>query len=754
MAITTKTVAVIVVLLLVTGFTAGWFLKTPAPEVAPQPEVVFGALLSLTGSASIIGESSEAALELAVEDVNEYLSCIGSETSIKLIVEDTGTDPAVALEKLKSFKEKGVRVVIGPQTSAEVEAVKAYADKNGILLVSQSSTAPSLAIPGDNIFRFVPDDTHQAEAIARLMWEDRVRAVIPLWRGDVWGDDLSEATKGSFEELGGTVIDGVRYSPTTEDFSVELESLSSKVSQAIAQYGDVNSVGVHLMVFEEVVPIFIQAQNDTVLSSVKWYGSDGTAMDKELVNNARAAQFAVRTGFPNSLYGEEEETEKDERVKRQIQEKIGRTPDAYAVAAYDALWVVTQAYIATGGTNDPNALKKALTQTAESYFGATGWISLNEAGDREFFDYDFWAVREDNGAFLWERVARYQVDPGESGKLIYERKSSLVPALRVLVVHSYHEGWEWDQYIQKGIVEGLSRNGYILDRDYEMEEFYMDTKVTYTTPEQIEQRAEIALDLIAEFEPNIVFVNDDNALKYVAVGYTLKHPDKKLPFVFSGVNVDPTIYDPIKSLEMPGAPITGALERFSYYECFSLGKRIFSNASKIALLADSSPSSTFVVEAFKERYLEKIVDSPLQVIGPIQVETFNEWKAKVAEYQTKADFIGILTYHQLRAENGEVVSAPEVVNWTIHNSKLPELGVLTFHAEDGFLAAAGVSGYKTGIYVGVIGGEILGGSNPATIPIIDPKVVDIAFNLERAEMLGVKIPATELAEATEVFHSI
>jgi ABC-type uncharacterized transport system substrate-binding protein len=174
----------------------------------------------------------------------------------------------------------------------------------------------------------------------------------------------------------------------------------------------------------------------------------------------------------------------------------------------------------------------------------------------------------------------------------------------------------------------------------------------------------------------------------------------------------------------------------------------------IVLLADSSPSSTFVVEAFKERYLEKIVDSPLQVIGPIQVETFKEWKAKVAEYQTKADFIGILTYHQLRAENGEVVSAPEVAKWTVHNNKLPELGLIPTYAEDGFLAAAGVSYYKTGVYVGVIGGEILEGSNPATIPIVNPKVVDIAFNLERAEMLGIEIPAAELAEATEVFHSI
>jgi branched-chain amino acid transport system substrate-binding protein len=211
MALTTKTIAVIAVLLLVVGFAAGWFLRTPAPEVAPQPEVVFGALLALTGSGSSMGESSEAALELAVEDVNEYLLSIGSKTRIRVIVEDTKTDPAVALEKLQSLAGKGVRVVIGPVCSAEVETVKAYADENGILLVSPSSVAPSLAISGDNVFRLCPDATHQAEAVARLMWEDGVRVVIPLWRGDVWGADLAKATKDRFEELGGTVVDGIRY---------------------------------------------------------------------------------------------------------------------------------------------------------------------------------------------------------------------------------------------------------------------------------------------------------------------------------------------------------------------------------------------------------------------------------------------------------------------------------------------------------------------------------------------------------------
>ena len=100
------------------------------------------------------------------------------------------------------------------------------------------------------------------------------------------------------------------------------------------------------------------------------------------------------------------------------------------------------------------------------------------------------------------------------------------------------------------------------------------------------------------------------------------------------------------------------------------------------------------------------------------------------------------------------VPAPVVADWTIRNNILPEIGFVATDAEEGLLAAVGVSYYKTGIYAGVIGGEILGGASPATIAIIDPKVTDVSFNLERAEMLEIRIPATELADATAVFLSV
>ena len=185
------------------------------------------------------------------------------------------------------------------QQAAAVQGVKDYADKNGILLISPSSTAPSLAIAGDNLFRFVPDDRHQAQAISKLMWNDGIRVVVPFWRTDVYGNDLVKATKQSIQGLGGRVADGVGYIPNTGDFAAslnrinfivwdqDLKALDSKINQAISQYGK-DKIGVYFVGFDEIAPIFIQAQNHPTLSKVRWYGSDGSALNNKLIRNTDA----------------------------------------------------------------------------------------------------------------------------------------------------------------------------------------------------------------------------------------------------------------------------------------------------------------------------------------------------------------------------------------------------------------------------------------------------------------------------------
>jgi branched-chain amino acid transport system substrate-binding protein len=430
----TQYLQVLVAAILIGGILSYGFLTSLATEstryivpVEGQNPILIGALLPLTGTSSSTGEEAEASLRLAVEDVNNQFAKTGLSTRVGLIIEDTKTDPAVALEKLKDLASKGIRLVIGPSTSAAVAAVKEYADENDILIVSSSSTAPSLAIPNDNVIRFVPDDTHQAEILAKQMWDEGKRVVIPIWRTDVFGNNLQSALKESFESLGGKMLDGVGYDPPVGNFAAslhrinfivweqELRSLTSKVNDAVKQYG-ADKVGVYIVAYDEIVPILIQANRHQELQSVSWYGSDGSAQLEGLIKNVEAAEFAVKTNFLNPIYGLDA-TDSFNKLETRIVEEIGRVPTSYAQVTYDEFWVaaLTLKDVSALQQDDIGSLREAFINTANSYVGVTGRTELNDAGDRKYGSYDFWAVRpvyedlKNKASFEWTNVAAYPI---------------------------------------------------------------------------------------------------------------------------------------------------------------------------------------------------------------------------------------------------------------------------------------------------------------------------------------------------------
>ncbi len=335
--------------------------------------------------------------------------------------------------------------------------------------------------------------------------------------------------------------------------------------------------------------------------------------------------------------------------------------------------------------------------------------------------------------------------------LVSHASESTQGVQKLLMIYSYHFEWGWNQDSRSGLLDGLARGGFIEGKNLEVKDFFMDTKRTYTTVDQIQQRAQMAWRIIREFKPDLVYINDDNALRYVAVPF----PDNSVRFVFAGVNVDPEKAYPgkIVSLEKPGHNITGILERFPYEHSFTLTKRILPERKKIVMLSDMSPSGKFVMQTFEQRYTDKVASPQLEVLANLQFKTYKEWQEAVQSYQDKADLFGIMTYHQLLDEKGKVVPSDEVAKWMIKNNKVPEIGFLMFHAEDFCLSVVGVSPYKSNRYLGKIAAQILENEqHPSQVPIIDPGKVDIAFNIKRASTLGITIPMDFLGIATELYQ--
>lgn len=369
-------------------------------KVGLTGEVKLGFLAAMTGVLATFGENEAAAAELAAEEVNAFLKEAGEDWTLKIVIEDTQCLPDLALEKTESFAARGIKLLIGPLSSAEVRAIKGYCDANKILAISQSSTAPDLAIADDYIFRFCPTDKlGQGPAMARIMYDDGTRYVIPVTRNDAWGVGLEEAAAPKFTALGGTFLEGIRYAPDAVEFTAESSDLNSKVESAVATYG-ADNVAVWHISFEEANAFFTASSAYDVLSTVKWYGSDGTSQSGAMTDDPIVAEFAAAVGYPCTIFAPTH-SPKWEKVRWNGQNKLGRDPDAYSYAVYDVVWAYAYALL-TVDAYDPEAVRAALPTVTESLFGASGWVELDEAGDRKAGDYDIWQVEEISpGQYDW-----------------------------------------------------------------------------------------------------------------------------------------------------------------------------------------------------------------------------------------------------------------------------------------------------------------------------------------------------------------
>jgi branched-chain amino acid transport system substrate-binding protein len=375
-----------------------------------ENQIVLGGVFSLTGNWSSLGVASKAAMELAVEDVNAWAA--GRGVTFRAEVRDSKLDPAAALAAVQSLRLIGVQVVIGPQSSAELAAIKPYVDANELLVVSQSSTAGSLAVKDDRIFRFTPADSLEGVAISALMWSDGIRAMVPIWRADAGNQGLHTATAARMTALGGTAWSGVEYAATATSYAGVVAALGTQVRQALATR-PASQVAVYLAGFDEVADVFAAAAADSVLASVRWYGADGIAQSPALLARPAAVSFAKTVGYPAPLFGlDPSAPEKWQPVAARIQARAGVAPDAFALGVYDAVWVAAQAYLAAPRAVGIDGLTSRFVTAANSFHGATGWTALNAAGDRQYANFDFWAVREAGGTHAWVRVAGYDTRAG------------------------------------------------------------------------------------------------------------------------------------------------------------------------------------------------------------------------------------------------------------------------------------------------------------------------------------------------------
>ncbi len=109
---------------------------------------------------------------------------------------------------------------------------------------------------------------------------------------------------------------------------------------------------------------------------VIWFGTENTGRNSDPFNSSGAMKRGVF--YPTAIVPD---SRKWSELKSRYIELTGEEADYITATSYDAAWVIALSVINTQ-SNEPMVLREAFRDVAFSHHGVTGWIHLDENGDR------------------------------------------------------------------------------------------------------------------------------------------------------------------------------------------------------------------------------------------------------------------------------------------------------------------------------------------------------------------------------------
>jgi ABC-type uncharacterized transport system substrate-binding protein len=259
---------------------------------------------------------------------------------------------------------------------------------------------------------------------------------------------------------------------------------------------------------------------------------------------------------------------------------------------------------------------------------------------------------------------------------------------RIFYVNSYHIGYGSSDDVMEGINETLA------GKNVRLKTFFLDAK-RKSSDSAIMESVNVALLEITQFNPDVLVVSDDNAIRDLILPY---FNNTALPVVYCGVNWSAAQYH-------LGENVTGMLEVLPLREMLTEVITNYPEAKKLAVLSENSLS---------EQNNRTLLDTLYRNLG-LEVtyyfaNDFSEWKRFFEEASKSVDLFYMPTNGAIKNWNEE-----EAKVFVFENLKVP---VVTC---DDFMMPYAVFGLtkvarEQGEWAAKTALQILEGKKPGEIP--------------------------------------
>ena len=366
---------------------------------------VLGMLQPFTGEVAWVGESSEVAMNIAVDQINEAGGMNG--TDIEIVTEDTEANQQTATSALRKLIDSdGASAILGP-TSFTLPAVMDIAQESQVPIISPTAGTSVLDDRGGNyIFRTSASDSLGGKAMARIARDNGYEEIAVMYVDNQGGRSFGQTVIGGFEALGGTVTTEVALTPGKSSYRSELTEAFQDEPEFVS-----------LTAGTQTGQIILDQWDEQGLGGV-W----------GLSNDMQTDSFAADVGAPledSYAIGPLPGGEKYDEFSAEYESRAGESPQPFTPEGYDAAMLAALAAEAAESNSGSDLAEEipAVSKDGETvtsfqagtdaldngtnidYDGASGPVDITSQGNiRSSF-----AVFQSTGS-EWEQVGEIAAD--------------------------------------------------------------------------------------------------------------------------------------------------------------------------------------------------------------------------------------------------------------------------------------------------------------------------------------------------------
>ena len=338
------------------------------PGHAANEPYKIGAVFSITGVGSFLGEPEKKTAEMIADEVNKKGGINGH--PLELIILDDESDATkcnLAVKRL--IKKENVPVIIGPSRSGESLAVASVAEEAQVPLISCAASY-KIVTPVENrkwVFKVAGSDAHVVGKMFDHMKAHGIQKIAIMTDSTGFGGSAREEFLRLAPENGITILADERFGPQDTDLSAQLTKIRSTQPQAIVNW----SIG-------PTQVLAIKSWRDLGMESIPLYQSHGFGNLKNVELAGKAAEGVLlplaRVNVGSLLADDQPQKKLILEYSKDYEGKYKEPVSSFGGHAWDSMHLAIAALKAVGP--DPAKIRDYIENT-KGFVGMHGIFNMS-----------------------------------------------------------------------------------------------------------------------------------------------------------------------------------------------------------------------------------------------------------------------------------------------------------------------------------------------------------------------------------------